>query len=404
MLRIHRLAARHLIVTHGFARQAFFTVLAIFATLAPHRAQGLDVVEFRADGNPQAKTVTGEVLAQADDGGLLLLGLDGRIWPLEPDDLLLHRQNDEPFTTYSPKQLAEQLREELGSSFQVLPTKHYLICYSTSLEYAQWCEHLFERLDRAFTTYWEKRKFPLTQSRFPLVVLVFEDRKAYQDYGRREVGEAIENIVGFYSLETNRVALYDPTPKKRREQRNRRRSTKRRRNRDLAQATGSFNVATIIHEATHQLAFNCGFHRRFADNPLWLTEGMALYFETPDPGSDDGWTKMGKINSDRLGQFRRSVARGRLPNTLRDLLTTDDLLRTPATALDAYAEAWALSYFLIRTKPQQYHAYLRKLNAKPPLVWDSPEERLADFQEVFGDNLGQLDKQFVRYMTQRGLR
>ena len=48
-------------------------------------------------------------------------------------------------------------------------------------------------------------------------------------------------------------------------------------------------TVTVIHEATHQIAFNCGLHTRYADNPLWLTEGMALYFETPDLRSRSGW-------------------------------------------------------------------------------------------------------------------
>ena len=35
------------------------------------------------------------------------------------------------------------------------------------------------------------------------------------------------------------------------------------------------NVATIIHEATHQLAYNSGMQRRYADNPMWVSEGLA---------------------------------------------------------------------------------------------------------------------------------
>ena len=60
VLRIRRLALRHLIATPSFARQGLPTVLVLFATLAPHGAQGLDVVEFRADGKPEAEIVTGE--------------------------------------------------------------------------------------------------------------------------------------------------------------------------------------------------------------------------------------------------------------------------------------------------------------------------------------------------------
>lgn len=386
----------------SFAPPPILVAAMSIAVLFPQTAAGLDRVEFRAD--ERRETVSGKVLAVPDEGGLLLLARDGHIWPIEAADLISHGQTTEPFAPVSREELSEQLRQEFGPQFEVYATNHYLICHSTGLGYARWCEHLFERLYRAFTTYWTRRGFPIQDPPFPLVAIVFENRQAYEAYGRREVGDGIENIVGYYSLETNRIALFDPRPPGDREKQAGRRPTTRERNQVLAQATGAFNVATIVHEATHQIAFNSGLHRRFADNPLWVTEGMALYFETPDPESDDGWKEMGQVNPARLAQFRRSVARGRSPTALRDLITSDDRLRNPATALDSYAEAWALSYFLIRTKPEQYHAYLRKLNAKPYLVWDSPEERLADFFEAFGKDLPRLDEQFVRYMTQRDLR
>jgi hypothetical protein len=73
-------------------------------------------------------------------------------------------------------------------------------------------------------------------------------------------------------------------------------------------------------------------------------------------------------------------------------------LRAGDTALDAYAEAWALSYYLIEKYPRQYVGYLQMLAEKPPLVWDDPETRLREFQAAFGDDLGELDADFIRQM------
>ena len=64
-------------------------------------------------------------------------------------------------------------------------------------------------------------------------------------------------------------------------------------------------MATIIHEATHQLAFNCGMQNRYADIPLWLSEGIAIYFETPDLRNKRGWRSIGSVNRVRLAEFRR---------------------------------------------------------------------------------------------------
>jgi hypothetical protein len=52
---------------------------------------------------------------------------------------------------------------------------------------------------------------------------------------------------------------------------------------------------------------------------------------------------------------------------------------------------------LIRQKPKEYVAYLQALSKKGPLVWDEPEERLAEFKAAFGE-LDKLDAEFLRQM------
>ena len=125
-------------------------------------------------------------------------------------------------------------------------------------------------------------------------------------------------------------------------------------------------VATIVHEATHQIAFNCGLQTRLSDIPLWLCEGMAVYFEAPDLTSSRGWRGIGRVNYPRLTTFRRN-----LPNWRRDSLVTlladNQRFRNPSTAVAAYADAWALNYYLIKYRPKQYAAYLEMLAEKPPL-------------------------------------
>ena len=53
-------------------------------------------------------------------------------------------------------------------------------------------------------------------------------------------------------------------------------------------------------------------------------------------------------------------------------------MKNPQTGLDAYAEAWAVNFFLINAKPKQYQAYMQMLAEKKPLVYATPEERLAE--------------------------
>ena len=161
---------------------------------------------------------------------------------------------------------------------------------------------------------------------------------------------------------------------------------------------GLATIATIIHEATHQIAFNCGLHRRYADNPLWLTEGMAIYFEVPDPASRDGWARLGALHPQRLRQFRDYVRSRRPAHSLRDLVRSDQRLRDVALAPDAYAESWALTYFLIQKHAEQYQNYLAGLRNKVPLIQDSPEQRMAFFEKLFG-RVDQIDAEMIEYFS-----
>ena len=80
------------------------------------------------------------------------------------------------------------------------------------------------------------------------------------------------------------------------------------------------------------------------------------------------------------------------------LLADDQRLRDARTTAAAYAEVWALNYFLIRQRPKEYTAYLKMVSEKEPLIWNTPEERVAEFKQFFGSNLDRLETEFLRYM------
>jgi hypothetical protein len=164
--------------------------------------------------------------------------------------------------------------------------------------------------------------------------------------------------------------------------------------RRLSGATAS--IATVVHEATHQLAFNSGLQTRYADNPMWVTEGLAMFFETPDLRSATGWQSIGKVNSYRLTMFRKE-----LPNRPADSLTTlihnDDRFRDPQQLLSAYAESWTLVHHLASTRREKLVDYLNTIRAKPRLIFDAPETRLAEFQKAFGEDLDAIDRDLKKH-------
>ncbi|NLE40011.1 MAG: DUF1570 domain-containing protein [Pirellulaceae bacterium] len=357
-------------------------------------AMAMDRVVLERDGRQQ--TVVGRLVVEAEDGGLLLLARDGVLWAVQPEEKVSHNTDDEPFTPLSADELAKNLLAELPPGFEVHKTRNYLILHNSSRAYAVWCGSLFERLYQAFSNDWKNRGFELTEPEFPLVAVIFGDRESYLRFARAgELGDAAESILGYYSLRTNRMTMCDLTGISSLARGRRIRSATQI-DQILSAPDALMTVATIVHEATHLIAYNRGMHIRLSDCPLWLAEGLAIRFETPDLGSAKGWRGIGQVNPSRLERFNDYLAR-RPADSLATLIAKDDRFRNPATALDAYAEAWALTYFLIRNRTGDYLTYLRHVSKKKPLVGDTPEERLDEFQAVFG-SLDQLDREFMRYM------
>ncbi len=355
----------------------------------------LEYVTLRSDG--RERTLSGQLVVTAEDGGLLLMTRDGTLWTIEPKQLVSRKQDAEAFRPLSRDELAEQLLSELPSGFEIYSTHHYLICHNTSREYAAWCGALFERLYKGFANFWTRKGFKLHDPEFPLVAIVFNTPASYTKHARSELGNSTESIVGYYSLRSNRVTMYDLTGLESLRSADDRRGSAAQINKMLDRPEVEQLVATIIHEATHQIAFNSGLQTRFADIPLWVSEGIAVFFETPDLRSPKGWRTIGAVNGNRLARFREYLA-VRPAASLKSLVCDDKRIRDTRSALDAYAEAWALNYYLIHHHPKEYVAYLQMLSQKEPLLWDDPEARLQEFQAAFGDNLGQLDADFLRQM------
>jgi hypothetical protein len=373
-------------------RQAGFVLLSCWAASGP--AVALDHITTERDG--RTLHLSGQIVTEAVDGGVLLRDREGILWAVPAEQVVRRSQDNQPYKPMSRAELSARLIDELPG-FRLHHTANYLIAYNTSPSYAQWCGALYERLYRAFRNYWQRRGFSLRDPDMPLIALVFDTREAYARYAQAELGDAARNIVGYYSLQTNRVTMYDLTGSQARPGEFGRVTTSAQINRLLARPGAEWMVATIIHEATHQLAYNCGFHARFADIPLWVSEGLAVYFETPDLESSQGWRNIGGVNTSRLEQFNRYRTK-RPPNSLVTLISDDTRFRTPETAIDAYAEAWALTYFLIRRYANAYVKYLQIMAEKSPLIFDTPEERLETFQSVFGQDLKALDAEFLDHM------
>jgi hypothetical protein len=358
----------------------------------------MDRVTFRRDG--KTREIEGRVVLTAQDGGILLLARDGVLWNIVPEEQVRSAHEAAPFRPLSPQEMAKSVQAELPRRFEAYHTPHYVIVYDTSRAFAQWCGLLFERLYAAFHNAWSHRGFEAGEAEFPLVAVVFADKQSYAKYSEKALGDAGDSIIAYFNLASNRMILYDLTGTaggRAAGGRGPRPGTTAAINQILAAPEAAPTVATIVHEATHQIAFNCGFHARYSDCPLWFSEGLAMYFETPDLHSAKGWAGVGAVNRPRLAQLHRYLS-GRGADSLRTLLVTDARFREPRQAPDAYAEAWGLVYFLLHQHSKEYVEYLKLLASKQPLNEDGPERRLEEFEKFFGP-WKRLDGEFVRFIA-----
>ena len=334
----------------------------------------------------------GKLLAM-DQSNVWLMSREGRLAEFELKDVKDFKRLAPVFQPASAGEVRDSLRREFAKEFEIAASEHYLVCApeGKARDYVK----LFEEIYRSFRGYFGVRGFRVGEPEFPLVAIVFPDRKSFQDYCKADRVPAVSGLRGYYLRTSNRVALYDPgdaqtaqsggepfTPTK------------------FVDATIHASLAdTMIHEATHQVAFNTGLHSRIGVTPKWIVEGLATVFEAP--GIRDSASGQGKaiqrVNKDRYVAFQNYAQAGRKPKSLADFVSSDKPFQ--ASALDGYAEAWALSFYLIETRPAKYASYLKAIASRDPMKDYPQAERLSDFQAVFGSDLKMLEAGFLRFFA-----
>jgi len=377
---------------------ALVLVLLPMAVLAPPRAADAetgDRVSVDVAGETAPRTLEGEIVIEAVDGGMLLRLDDQRLELVQPADVRGKRvlEPGDDADAPAPRELGKRILAELPEGFDLLVTRHYVVCFDTSRAYAQWCAALFERLRDAFVNYWKKAGLEVATPRDPLVVVIFADRRRYEAFAARDLGAAADRVVGYYNILTNRVTTFDLTGS---DLLARRPTTSASRAglEILSSPEAAGLVSTLVHEASHQMAFNCGLHRRLAPVPVWLSEGVATFFETPDAGGR-GWKGIGGVNRPRLEKFLA----GYRPGVLERIVLSDDPFRDPDEGVDAYARAWALTAFLAQTRKAELADYMATMAAKEPLSDDDPDLRRREFVAAFGAEPADLEEPLLKFLA-----
>lgn len=246
--------------------------------------------------------VTGTPLAWSDRQ-VLVLARDGYLWQFQPNEAADFAEVSPNFSPYSQSEMRGLLLREFGKQFDVSGTGNYLVVHPRG-QRDQWAAR-FEKLYRSFVHYFSVRGFSPEKPQIPLVAVVFHSQPEFARYVRQNGGVAHPAMLGFYSPATNRIVLYDVTAGQ------------------TDAANWYVNADTIIHEATHQMAFNTGVHNRFAVPPRWVAEGLATLFEARGVWNNRQYRDTpDRINRGRLDAFRRFTASGQAEGTLISFLQT----------------------------------------------------------------------------------
>lgn len=291
------------------------------------------------------------------------------------------------------------LETEFGSEYEVVTSKHYVVCgvRGRGRSYARLFEDIFNQVD----SFYSLRGFKTSKPATLLVALVLKDLEAFKKYCERDQMTWTEGLRGYYSLKSNRIAMYD-RPEVLQSARKMPGASVLSHDTTLITAS-ALTVAgetadTIIHEATHQVGFNIGIHSRIGGTPAWVLEGMATVLEAPGIRTrSSAAMHSDKVNQDRLDWFHREYAQRRQPGDLAKLIASDDMFRTQT--LDAYSAAWGITWFLTENpaRARMFSRYLKTVGQRDPLASYSAEERLEDFQKVFGD-IARVEVEYVRAM------
>ena len=307
-----------------------------------------------------------------------LLGRDGQLWQFAPGEAKDYRKTSSRFRSYSTSELRAMLLAELGRDYQVTGAGHYLVAHPRG-QRSEWPDR-FDQLYRAFIHYFSVRGLELEEPPCPLIGVVCRNRREFVEYSAARGLPAGHGVLGSYSVESNRIVLYD-----------------------VGQGTPDAddwqkNALVVIHEATHQTAFNTGIHSRFTMPPVWVAEGLALLFEAPGVYHSRANPRRGdRVNRRQLRQFNELVVPAHRPELLSELVARDRLFRTHSTA--AYATAWALTFYLMETQPARYADYLARTAERPPFQRYTEAQRIADFVAVFGDDWRMLEARYLRFIS-----
>ena len=327
---------------------------------------------------------------------LLLEKRNGQIATIAVDSIQSEEKIDEAWTPLSPEELADELLLQLGAAFAIHQTEHFVICSDASERYTDYCGRLLEKVHDEFIRFVKNGDLETDADLRPLPVIIFGQVGAFQEHAAKQHPETdFSDTPGYYSIRDNQMLIASLSGDR-----------NFRTNSDVLRELRKKprQVETIVHEAIHQLSFNSGLQKRYADNPIWLSEGLAVYFEQSSVRSGLIWSRPGNVNRIHFPGFQRSLSGGRLKLSLTDLVSTDTAFLSSENLAEAYATSWALTHFLIRTDREAYDSIVKRFQNQTPLKPFGAERRIKAVEAATEKSITELEDDLIRYVGRLRIR
>lgn len=332
-------------------------------------------------------------MAEIPNSALLLEERNGRLHQVSARQLQSREDTREPFVPFTSAELATDLLQQVPAGFEITETEHYVLCSNSASEYVEFLGKLLEVVFDQYFLFMAEQKIEVTEPAFRLPIVIFASSSEFQAFSAKQHPEiSFADTPGYYSVTDNQTLLLDLTG----DRSIRSASTIRRR---LAEKP--LQVATVVHEAVHQLAFNSGLQVRMADNPLWISEGLAMYFETASSRSSLLWNRPGLVNPRHQPAFMKLVEANQVSGGMNTLIESDSAFLNAAEMPAAYAKAWALTHYLVRDEKSGMQKFLRNHMQRKPMVGLTAEERTQEFLTAFGKLPDEMEQDLVSYIKRQ---
>jgi len=364
-------------------------VISLYASTEPQLRAADQLVCVKSD----TAEYTGKIVA-LNRSRCTLMDRRGRLVDLDVPKLTGMTQVGTRFRADSVSSFRASLSTEFGKGYEVAGTTHYLVCAPAgrAKKYAR----LFEQIYRDVDQFYRVRGFEVARPDVLLVAVVFASRKSFFEYCVKDNVPPTQGLQGYYSLVTNRVALFDESGSFR--------TTSHKQEATPASIVALSGISgqttsTIVHETIHQVGYNIGIHTRLGETPMFMVEGIATVLEPAGMRTRKGnHPAAGRINRERYDWFQNQYLPKRSAGSLARLVASDGLFRQQT--LSAYSEAWAVTFFLLENaaRRKQLTTYLQSVASRDSTQSYPAKERLTDFEAAFGD-IARLEIEFLRYMS-----